>query len=103
MPRIAKKIFIITVAIFAVVACQTKADKNYSSNLENKNNTQAQVCSNPRPEICTREYKPVCAVVDTKVRCVKAPCPSTIKKTYSNSCTACSDNNVYEYSLGVCK
>ncbi len=60
-------------------------------------------CSDPRREMCTREYRPVCAEVDTGVRCIKAPCPSTEKKTYSNACTACADKKVMSHRPGACK
>ncbi len=38
--------------------------------------------------ICTKEYDPVCALVDTGIRCIKAPCPSSVEKTFSNDCMA---------------
>ena len=60
-------------------------------------------CSEPRPQICTREYRPVCATRDTGVRCVTTPCPSTELKTYSNGCTACSDPGVVGYQLNACE
>ncbi len=59
-------------------------------------------CGEPRSEMCTREYRPVCAEVDTKIRCIKAPCPSTERKTYSNACTACADENVVGHVPGAC-
>ena len=60
-------------------------------------------CTDPRPEICTQEYIPVCATKDTGVRCVTAPCPSTEKVTYGNACTACSDAKVYSHVAGACE
>ncbi len=59
-------------------------------------------CQEPRSAVCTREYRPVCAEVDTGVRCVKAPCPSTQRKTFPNACTACADDKVIGYRPGVC-
>jgi len=59
-------------------------------------------CTNPRPEMCTMDYKPVCATKDTGIRCITTPCPSTEKATYSNGCTACSDANVISYQLAKC-
>ena len=60
-------------------------------------------CSDPRPQICTREYMPVCATRDTGVRCVTTPCHSTEEVTYSTGCTACSDPKVSHYRTGKCE
>ena len=51
-------------------------------------------CTMPRPEACTMEYRPVCAVKDT------AAGPETIE--YSNPCHACSDPAVTGYTPGAC-
>jgi len=59
-------------------------------------------CQDPRSEMCTQEYRPVCALRDTGVRCITTPCPSTEWKTYSNACTACSDSDVIGYKPGEC-
>ena len=59
-------------------------------------------CTTPRPEMCTREYRPVCAAIDTGVRCVTEPCPSMEYKTFGNGCDACSTEQVLYYSEGEC-
>lgn len=59
-------------------------------------------CSEPRREMCTRDYRPVCADVDTGIRCIRAPCPSVEQKTYSNGCTACADPHVTGHRPGSC-
>lgn len=59
-------------------------------------------CPELRPEMCTMDYKPVCATRDTGVRCVTTPCPSTEHRTYSNGCSACSDEKVISYRLDAC-
>jgi len=59
-------------------------------------------CEEPRSPMCTKEYHPVCASVDTGVRCVTTPCPSMTKKTYGNACTACADAKVAGYVPGAC-
>lgn len=59
-------------------------------------------CEDPRPEMCTREYRPVCALRDTGVRCVTTPCPSTEWKTYGNACDACADKDVIGHVPGTC-
>lgn len=60
-------------------------------------------CSDPRPQMCTREYKPVCANRDTGIRCVTTPCPAAEWKTYGNACDACSDKAVTGYRPGACE
>lgn len=59
-------------------------------------------CEDPRPEACTRDYRPVCALRDTGIRCVTIPCPSTEWKTYGNACDACSDADVIGHLPGAC-
>lgn len=56
-----------------------------------------------RSDICTREYRPVCALKTNDVRCVTQPCPSFDAVTLSNACTACSDDLVMGYHLGTCE
>lgn len=60
--------------------------------VDNDSSHKAQVkCTQPRPEVCTREYMPVCATVK-----------GNGTKTYSNGCTACSDLRVVSYVPGEC-
>jgi hypothetical protein len=59
-------------------------------------------CAEPRSPICTQDYRPVCGLRDTGIRCVTTPCDSTEWKTYSNACTACSDASVARYRPGAC-
>ena len=81
-------------------SCSTIETKNDESHQEVK--SMVVQCMNPRPEICTREYNPVCATKDNGVRCVTTPCPSTEEKTYATGCTACSDPQVIHYQPGKC-
>ena len=48
-------------------------------------------CEDPRPEICTREYLPVCA---TRA--------DGTTGTYGNWCDACADEKVESYVPGAC-
>jgi hypothetical protein len=50
-----------------------------------------ETCSEPRPEICTQQYDPVCGTLDDGSR-----------KTYSTGCTACSDQKVVGWIPGEC-
>lgn len=60
-------------------------------------------CSDPRPEICTQEYNPVCAIKKVDAQCVTTPCEPTEHKTYSTGCTACADSSVTMYKPGACE
>ena len=59
-------------------------------------------CTDPRPQVCTAMYDPVCATRDTGVRCITTPSPSEEKKTMGNACSACSDPKVYSWVKGEC-
>lgn len=63
--------------------------------------TQAIVCadSSRNVDACIEIYQPVCASVE--VQCITAPC-DPVPQTYSNSCFACSDDNVVSYTMGAC-
>ena len=53
--------------------------------------TAAQACEEPRPQVCTMDYRPVCAsLADGGV------------KTYSNGCSACGDAAVNSWIEGAC-
>ena len=76
------KLTVIFFMIMTVIACATVSNDTVS--VEN-------MCSTPRPEICTADYVPVCGVhVDGT------------KKTYSNGCSACSKKEVVGYTSGKC-
>jgi hypothetical protein len=49
-------------------------------------------CPEPRPQICTQEYRPVCAKLQDGGF-----------KTYSNGCSACTDPSVTGYREGACE
>jgi len=59
-------------------------------------------CVVPRPEVCTRDWRPVCALRDTGIRCVTTPCDAWERKTFANACTACADAAVYGWRPGEC-
>jgi len=48
-------------------------------------------CADPRPEICTMDYQPVCGFNS-----------DNSSKTYSNACTACSHKKVIKYIKSDC-
>lgn len=102
------RLFVLSALVFSLVSCSNQKSNTTINNtdlvekslsIENKDVVK---CTNPRPEFCTREYRPVCATRDTNVRCVTTPCPSTELKTYSNKCDACSDEKVLSYIPNAC-
>jgi tetratricopeptide (TPR) repeat protein len=48
-------------------------------------------CADPRPQMCTREYRPACGLRRDGSR-----------RTYGNACTACSDPDVVSQAAGAC-
>ena len=59
-------------------------------------------CTNPRPQICTMDYAPVCALRDAGAGCTATPCPSGEWTQYPNACSACADQRVQGYVKGEC-
>jgi hypothetical protein len=53
---------------------------------------QVTVCKDPRPEICTLDYNPVCGLLDSGQR-----------REFSNGCSACADPAVTGYVPGPCQ
>lgn len=49
-------------------------------------------CTDPRPQMCTQQYDPVCATLQ-----------DGSQKTYATGCTACSDANVAGWLPGECR
>jgi hypothetical protein len=54
--------------------------------------------SNP----CSQITGKVCARVDTEIRCIKPPCPSSRLETYSGACEACANDRVDIIYTGSC-
>jgi tetratricopeptide (TPR) repeat protein len=48
-------------------------------------------CADPRPQVCTRDYRPACGLRRDGGR-----------KTYGNACSACSDPEVVTQAAGAC-
>lgn len=92
------------VMVIALVGCQADEPlKPAAPSMVDNTPDNYVECKDPRPEICTKQYDPVCAQKDTGVRCVTTPCLSTENITASNSCTACSDPEILGYiPSGAC-
>ena len=70
-------------------ACTTAPETNQLNN--EPGSTDVIICEQPRPQVCTREYNPVCATLDDGQI-----------KTYATGCTSCADVNVQSYTPGAC-
>ena len=80
-------LMLITACFLPLLACSAKVGKNETQ----LDKIAKQICPEPRPEICTQQYDPVCGHLKEGG-----------SKTYSNWCTACSDISVEIYSSGEC-
>ncbi|WP_114326065.1 hypothetical protein [Candidatus Colwellia aromaticivorans] len=66
-----------------ITACTANTDKSVNNIV---------TCIDPRPQICTMDYRPVCGLMnENKI------------KTYSNGCGACSDPKVLSYTDQACQ
>jgi hypothetical protein len=66
------------------------AASNEPQNIESSNSNLT-LCPETRPQVCTREYNPVCATFE-----------NGSVKTYPTGCTACSNPGVAGYKAGAC-
>lgn len=81
--------FAFIILVLSLVSCvvYTKPDETEKPRKFDMTN-----CEEPRPQICTREFRPVCGLQD-----------SGQYKTYSTACEACSHKQVTSYYKGVCR
>jgi len=74
---------LVVVSFLSVAACAHDSDKNEKL---------VTYCKEPRPEICTMNYTPVCGLVEDKT-----------VKTFGNACGACGDKKVSQHIPGECQ
>lgn len=79
---------VLAICFFSLMACATTTNQTTETD---KPVVSVGVCKEPRPQMCTMDYTPVCANVAGKTL-----------KTYGNACGACGDVNVNEYVKGEC-
>lgn len=79
-------LFLLVVLAVLVIACTSVSEKEQLAD-----DPAIIFCTDPRPQICTREYRPVCGQRD-----------DASLKTYGNACTACGDPEVMGYRIGPC-
>lgn len=76
-----------------LVACtdDNSVPRNSSEVVDDVFSKQNQICEDPRPEMCTMDYRPVCGL-DSKGN----------ENTFSNGCSACSNKFILSYQSGAC-
>ena len=86
-----------TAALSAVLVCiflsgceQPPVEERVDERVE-ESGRPMELCTEPRPQICTYEYNPVCATLND----------GTVK-TYATGCTACADPLVKGWNPGEC-
>jgi hypothetical protein len=89
MINVSRMLLLVPLSLLSI-ACATP-DKAMEEKYKEPGAMDLIICTEPRPQICTREYDPVCAtLLDGNV------------KTYSTGCTSCSDDTVKGYRPGEC-
>ncbi len=73
---------------FVVVACTPVPPAGEAASSE----AELTTCEDPRPQVCTLQYQPVCGFAS-----------AVELKTYSNACSACSDQVVTGHRPGACE
>lgn len=82
------QILLAVLLCFFSVACSSYGEKE---DINEPGALDLILCEEPRPQICTNEYNPVCArLKDGDTR------------TDATGCTACSDPQVSGYEMGAC-
>ena len=82
---------LLAVVLMASVGCSTYTTTEDAGGDVAAVSKETTVCTEPRPQVCTMDYRPVCGT--TK---------SGEKKTYSNGCGACSEPLVLSFLPGEC-
>jgi hypothetical protein len=85
------RVFILLSPALFSLACATSGEEEKDMKQE-PGALDIILCEQPRPQICTREYDPVCAKLhDGRI------------KTYTTGCVSCSDSQVESYTKGACE
>ena len=76
--------------VFFLSACTTSGDEK-NEMIHQPGALDLIICEEPRPEVCTYEYKPACAMLK-----------DGHTKTYATACASCADKEVVGYTAGGC-
>jgi len=91
MLKVLRLLSLVSLGILTVGCATSSVEKNDLNDINEPGALDVILCEEPRPQICTREYNPVCATLKNG---------ST--KTDSTGCTSCSDPEVVGYKMGAC-
>ena len=83
-----KLLLSLSISLLLVACATTSEEKN---NINEPGALDLILCEEPRPQVCTREYNPVCATLKDGGT-----------KTGPTGCTSCSDPEVVGYKMGAC-
>lgn len=86
---IVKAVAVLLPGLLLLTSCATPTDRQIPAS--------AVQCMDPRPQICTMDYTPVCAS-----HCITTLCEAPVMKTYANACGACADPAVNYHQPGEC-
>ena len=89
MMRVVLPLFLISILVSCVPMSGTGVSEDNASGTGNSASTQ---CRDPRPMVCTMEYRPVCATL-----------VSGGTATYPSGCNACADIVVDRWTDGPCE
>ncbi|RLA42311.1 MAG: hypothetical protein DRR06_10305 [Gammaproteobacteria bacterium] len=78
------------IAMVCLSACASSGGGSQSPVIEPEMLSMT-ACEEPRPQICTMIYDPVCGITKTGIR-----------KTYASDCSACADENVAGFEKMEC-
>lgn len=88
MLKVLRSFLLILLSLLSIACATTVDEKN---NINEPGALDLILCEDPRPQICTREYDPVCGTLKNG---------SAV--TGSTGCTSCSDPDVVGYKMGAC-
>lgn len=88
MLKVLRSFLLILLSLLSIACATTVDEKN---NINEPGALDLILCEDPRPQVCTREYDPVCGTLKNG---------SAV--TGSTGCTSCSDPDVVGYKMGAC-
>lgn len=79
-------------SVWGLTACASGNDEKLTALGDAAHDTpKATMCPETRPQMCTKEYRPVCATLS-----------DGSQRTYSTGCTSCADHDVVSFVANPC-